>query len=415
MAALPPAVDPASAGFDETRLARLDAFLTATVDDGRLPGVQIAVSRGGRLAHLFSYGDADVEAGRPVAEDTLWRIYSMTKPIVSVAALSLWEEGAFDFDDPIARWLPAFADSQVYCGGPAARPELRPATEPIRMWHLLTHTAGLTYGFHRVHVIDEIYRNAGFDVMMPRGLDLAGLVDLLASLPLAFDPGTEWLYSMATDVLGRVLEVVTGSPLDRMIAERVLEPLGMTDTGFFAPPDDIDRLATLYALSPGSTVPARFDVLGRAATRPPRWFSGGGGLVSTTGDYLRFTAMLLRGGQLDGARVLAPRTVALMCRNHLPGDADLQAFGRPVGGETRFDGVGFGLGMATVLDPIATRSPGSPGEVSWGGMASTAFWTDPVEDLSVVFMTQVMPSSAFPTLRHELRRFVYGALVEPRQ
>jgi CubicO group peptidase (beta-lactamase class C family) len=409
MADLLPAVDPGAAGFEEGRLARLDAHFRAYVDDGRLPGFQIAITRAARLAHFTSYGMADVEAARPVDAGTVWRIYSMTKPITSVAAMALWEDGAFELTDPISRWLPAFASPQVYTGGPAAKPVLRAAAEPIRIWHLLTHTAGLTYGFHRMHVTDEIYRAAGFDVAMPRGLDLAGIVDALAELPLAFDPGSEWLYSMATDVLGRLIEVVAGKPFAEVLTERVFEPLGMDETGFWVPPERADRLAALYALSPGAPAPVRFDLLGQASAKPPRWTGGGGGLLSTTADYQRFLAMLMRGGQLDGARVLAPRTVTMMLRNHLPGGADLESFGRRLYAETSNAGVGFGLGFATVLDPTPSFGAGSVGEAHWGGMASTNFWIDPAEDLAVTFMTQLMPSSSYP-LRSQLRQLVYSAL-----
>ena len=413
MAELLPEVDPAAAGFDEARLEILDTHFKRYVDDGRLPGFQVAICTGGRLAHLTSYGMADVESGTPVATDTLWRIYSMTKPIVSVAAMSLWEQGAFELNDPISRWLPEFAHPRVYTGGPAAKPATRPATEPIRVWHLLTHTAGMTYGFHRTHVTDEIYRDAGFDIAMPRELDLAGIVEKLATLPLAFDPGTEWLYSMATDVLGRLIEVVAGKSLDDVLAERIFEPLGMVETGFWAPPERVDRLAALYLLSPGATAPARADVFGNAYRHEPQWLSGGGGLVSSTADYLHFMKMLLNGGQVRGNRVLAPRTVAMMMRNFLPGGADLQTFGRPLYAEVRYDGIGFGLGFAVVEDPIATHTAGSVGEASWGGMASTAFWIDPSADLGVIFMTQLMPSSSY-SIRPQLRQLVYSALVESK-
>jgi CubicO group peptidase (beta-lactamase class C family) len=407
------AADAGEVGFDASRLRRLDEHFMRYVDDGRLPGFQVAVVRSGRLAHLTSYGLADVEAGAAVAPDTLFRIYSMTKPVTSVAAMSLWEQGAFELGDPISRWLPEFAEPRVYLGGSAAKPVTRPATEPIRIWHLLTHTAGLTYGFHRTHVTDEIYREAGFDLAMPRGLDLAGIVERLAGLPLAFDPGTEWLYSMATDVLGRLVEVVAGKSLDDVFAERIFTPLGMTDTAFWTPPERAGRLAALYALPPTASEFVRADVFGEAYKHEPRWLSGGGGLVSSTADYLRFTSMLLGGGALDGARVLAPRTVAMMMRNHLPGGADLQAFGRPLYAEVRYDGVGFGLGFAVVQNPVATHTAGTAGEANWGGMASTTFWVDRAEDLAVVFMTQLMPSSSYP-LRPQLRQLVYSALIAPR-
>jgi CubicO group peptidase (beta-lactamase class C family) len=335
----------------------------------------------------------------------------MTKPVTSVAAMMLWEQGLFDLNDPISTWLPEFADMRVYTGGSAVKHSTVPATEPIRVWHLLTHTAGLTYGFHRVHVTDEIYRNAGFEFGNPRGFDLAQCCEAWASLPLAFDPGSEWLYSVATDVLGRLVEVVSGRPLDQFFADEIFTPLGMTDTGFSVDADRLHRLAALYAMPAGGKETVRFDALGEAATRTPTWFSGGGGLVSTTRDYTRFTWMLLGDGALDGVRLLSPRTVRFMTRNHLPRGADLQQYGRPLFAEVRYDGVGFGLGFATMLDPVQAKVASSVGEFNWGGLASTSFWVDPAEDLTVVFMTQLMPSSTYP-LRPQLRQLVYQAIVD---
>ena len=327
--------------------------------------------------------------------------------------MMLYEEGAFELSDPISRWLPEFSEMRVYTGGSAAKHTTVPATEPIRVWHLLTHTAGLTYGFHRVHVTDEIYRNAGFEFGNPRGFDLAQCVEAWAALPLAVDPGAEWLYTVETDVLGRLVEVVSGRSLDEFFRERIFAPLGMTDTGFHVDSDRQARLAALYAL-PAGTPPGgelvRFDSLGDTIRRPPTWCSGGGGLASTARDYARFTWMLLGGGEYDGARLLSPRTVRLMTRKHLPGGADLQQYGRPLFAETRFDGVGFGLGFATMLDPTASKVAGNAGEFNWGGLASTAFWVDPVDEVTVVWMTQVMPSSTYP-LRPQLRQLVYSALV----
>jgi CubicO group peptidase (beta-lactamase class C family) len=402
-------VDPGEVGLDEHRLTRIDTHFRRYVDDGRLPGWQVMVSRHGRVAHLSSYGVIDKEAGRPVEPDTIWRIYSMTKPVTSVAAMMLWEQGLFDLNDPISKWLPEFEGPRVYVGGPAGKYATAPATEPIRVWHLLTHTAGLTYGFHRVHVTDEIYRNAGFEFGNPRGLDLAGCVAEWAKLPLAFHPGSEWLYSVATDVLGRFVEVVSGQSLDQFFASQIFEPLGMTDTAFWAEPDRAHRLAALYAMPAGGREIVRFDQMGDAALHEPTWLSGGGGLVSTTRDYTRFTWMLRNGGELEGARLLAPQTLRLMTTNHLPGGADLEQFGRPLFAETRFGGIGFGLGFATVLDPAVEKSAGNAGEFSWGGLASTAFWVDPVADITVVWMTQVMPSSTY-AIRPELRQLVYQAL-----
>jgi CubicO group peptidase (beta-lactamase class C family) len=403
--------DPGEVGLDPQRLRRIDTHFQRYVDDGRLAGWQVMVSRRGKVAHLTSYGLADREANRAVETDTVWRIYSMTKPVTSVAAMMLWEEGAFELSDPVSRWLPEFAAPRVYVGGPASKPVTVPATEPIRVWHLLTHTAGLTYGFHRVHVTDEIYRLRGFEFNAPEGFDLAATVRGWAELPLMFQPGAEWNYSVATDVLGRLVEAVSGQSLDVFFAERILGPLGMRDTAFWCPEDRQGRLAALYAMAPGQPRPVRAEATGKSVTKPPTWLSGGGGLVSTTRDFTRFTWMLLNGGALEGARLLSPRTVRYMTRNHLPGGADLATFGRPLFAETRFDGVGFGLGFGVVIDPVAYRSPTSVGEYHWGGMASTAFWVDPAEQLSVVFMTQLLPSNTYP-LRSQLRQLVYQALID---
>ncbi|HWC36042.1 MAG TPA: serine hydrolase domain-containing protein [Mycobacteriales bacterium] len=403
--------DPTRVGFDPDRLARIDRHFEAYVDDGRLPGWQIAICRHDEVAHLSSYGQADIEAGRAVEPDTIWRIYSMSKVVTSVAAMMLYEEGAFELTDPIARWIPEFANPQVYVGGPAAKAVTVPATEPIRVWHLLTHTAGLTYGFHRAHVTDELYRNAGLEWGPPKGADLAGAVAAWAAMPLAFNPGSEWLYSVATDVVGRLVEIWSGQPLDAFFAERIFGPLDMRDSGFFVPEADHDRLAALYARTPHGTENVRYDAFGESFKRPPRYLGGGGGLVSTSRDYMRFARTLVRGGELDGVRLLSPRTVRYMSQNHLPGGADLEAFGRPLFAETRFDGVGFGLGLAVTENPVAHKVMSSPGEAYWGGMASTAFWVDPAENLVVTFMTQLMPSSTYP-IRSQLRQLVYQALVD---
>jgi CubicO group peptidase (beta-lactamase class C family) len=399
--------DPASLGFDPSRLQRIDDRFRRYVDDGRLAGWQVVVTRRGHIVHSSEAGRRDEEAGLPVEPDTRWRIFSMTKPITSVAALMLWERGLLELTDPISRWLPEFAEPRVYLRGSAAAPLTMPSPEPIRVWHLLTHTAGLTYGFHHAHPIDEMYRTAGFEWGVPEGLDLAGCVETWARMPLVHTPGTEWNYSHATDVLGRLVEVVSGRALDVFLDEEILGPLGMTATAFAA--DDPSRTAALYArMADGSRVRAP---AGDAFLEPPTWLSGGGGLVSTAADYHRFTQMLLRGGELDGVRLLGSRTVTYMGRNHLPGGADLEAVGRPLFAEMPFDGVGFGLGVAVVLDPTRYRTLCSAGEMSWGGAASTAFWVDPAEELTALFFTQLMPSSAYP-IRSALRALVYQALVD---
>ena len=335
-------VDAAEVGLDSERLKRLDAHFAGYVADGRLPGWLLTVRRHGRLAHVARCGSRDVEAGLPVTDDTVWRIYSMTKPVTSVAAMLLYEEGAVALTDPVSAFIPSFADVRVFVGGSDLRQVTVPATEPVRVWHLLTHTAGLTYGFHRSHPVDALYRAAGFEWGSPRGVDLAQACDLWAGLPLLFQPGTEWNYSVATDVLGRVVEVASGQRLDEFFADRIFGPLGMTDTAFWAGPAAQPRLAALYAPGPDGKA-ARLDVLGRWALKEPRMLVGGGGLVSTAADYDRFTQMLLHrpgspAGELDGIRLLSPRTVAYMARNHLPGGVDLETFGRSLFAETPFRG-----------------------------------------------------------------------------
>ncbi|GAA4908008.1 CubicO group peptidase (beta-lactamase class C family) [Actinomycetospora succinea] len=400
-------------GFDPARLTRIDDHFARYVDDGRLAGWHIVVARDGKVVHSSTAGQRDVEAGLPVTDDTRWRIYSMSKPITSVAALMLWERGAFELTDPISRWLPEFAEPKVYVKGSSGKPLLEAATEPIRVWHLLTHTAGLTYGFHHAHPVDELYRAAGFEWSVPAGLDLAGCVEAWARMPLVFQPGSEWNYSHATDVLGRLIEVVSGQALDAFLDEHVLGPLGMTATGFVV--DDPDQLAALYVQNPatGRALLAETAGMGAMAREvlEPTWLGGGGGLVSTAADYHRFTQMLLGRGEVDGVRLLGSRTVDYMGRNHLPGGLDLEQVGRPLFAEMPFDGVGFGLGVAVVTDPVRYRTPASVGEMSWGGAASTAFWVDPAERITAMFMTQLLPSSAHP-IRTQLRGLVYQALVD---
>src|SRR6201991_3366429 len=271
-------IDPADVGFDEERLQRIDRHFARYVDDGLLPGYLAVVSRHGRIAHVASHGSRDVEAGAPGGAGTIWRILSMTKPITSVVAMTLFEEGLVDLTDPISRWLPEFELPRVYTKGSALAPATEPATEPIRLWHLLTHTSGLTYGFHHAHPVDAMYRTAGFEWGTPPRLVLAGCVEQWAELPLVFQPGSEWNYSVSTDVLGRLVEVLAGKPLDEVFAERIFGPLGMTDTGFST--KDTDRLAALYVAHPRTKLPTRNEAFGSIGVARPDSFSGGGGLVS---------------------------------------------------------------------------------------------------------------------------------------
>ena len=402
-------VEPGEVGLDATQLARLDRHFAQYVDDGRLAGWHIVVTRKGEVAHSTTYGRRDVEADAPVTPDTLWRLYSMTKPITSVAAMMLWEEGRFELTDEISKWLPEFADLRVYDKGSVGKPYTVPAAEPIRVFHLLTHTSGLTYGFLQTSVVDALYRAAGFDVLPQPGVDLAAACRSWAQLPLLFQPGTRWGYSVATDVLGRLVEVVSGQRLDEFFEQRILAPLGMTDTRWCVQGDDLDRLAKLY-IPAGTGGVTEFSMLGDEALKPPEMLSGGGGLISTAEDYHRFTQLLLGEGTYRGTRLLGSRTLRYMTRNHLPGGRDLAALSTGGFAETVLDGVGFGLGFAVVTDTVASRTPSPVGQYYWGGLASTAFFVDPSEELTVLLFTQLMPSSHY-MLRPQLRQLVYPALL----
>jgi len=400
-------VAPEQAGFDSRRLARLDAHFARYVDDGRLAGWHIVIAREGRVVHSTTYGQRDAEAGLPVEPDTLWRLYSMTKPVTSVAAMMLWEEGRFELTDPISNWLPEFAEPRVYEKGSATQPYTVPAREPIRVWHLLTHTSGLTYGFLQTSVVDALYRKAGHDLQPKDGIDLAQASREWAGLPLLFEPGTAWGYGVSTDVLGRLVEVIAGVPLGDFLRTRIFEPLGMKDTGWSVAPGE-ERMAALYIPGPdGRRV--RYDAFGRYAFQEPSLHSGGAGLIGSAADYHRFTEMLLAGGTSGGERLLGRRTVGFMTRNHLPGGVDLDRLSTGGFAETTLEGIGFGLGFAVVRDPVPARVWSSPGTYYWGGAASTAFWVDPAERLTVALYTQLLPSSTYP-LRSQLRQLVYSAL-----
>ncbi|MFE6332254.1 serine hydrolase domain-containing protein [Streptomyces sp. NPDC057806] len=410
MALLRQEVEPAEAGLDPKALDRLDQHFAHYVDEGRLPGFLVAVSRGGRVAHLTTHGHRDLAAGRPVAPDTLWRIYSMTKPVTAVAALLLVEEGKLALDDPVGRHLPAFAEPRVYVEGSGTDVRTRPAAGPLLIRHLMTHTAGLTFAFYHCHPVDALYREANLESAVLPGSDLARTVDVYASLPLQFDPGTQWNYSVASNVLGRVIEVVSGRPLDEFLAERVFGPLGMTDAGFRVTDAQADRLAELYGetddggIAPIPGLPLRN---GR-----PRFLSGSGGLAASAHDIHRFMELLRRRGELDGTRLLAPETVGLMTSNHLPDGADLRSFGsRPAHDEPNNDGVGFGLGVSVVIDPSRTRAPAGLGTYGWSGVATTTFWIDPTRDLTVQFMTQVRPKTSH-TMFTDLKRLVHEAVTD---
>lgn len=398
--------DPKEVGLCPDRLERVDAWMRRYVETGRLAGLSVAVMRGGKTAFFRAHGQADLARSRPFTADTILRIYSMTKPLTSLAVLMLYEEGRFQLDDPVSRFLPEFAEMRVMTGGNRAKLETEPALRAITIRDLLTHTSGLTYGFMEATLVDALYRRDEID-FQTSSLPLGELVARLARQPLLAQPGTEWNYSVATDVLGHLVAVISGQDFGDFMRERVLRPLRMHDTDFFVPEEKQGRFAANYVFDREGKLRLYDDSVGSRFLTPPPLASGGGGLVSTAGDYLRFCRLILNLGELDGVRLLGRKTVELMLMNHLPGD--LAAMGQPRFAESSYAGIGFGLGVSVMLDPARAQIVGTPGEVSWGGVASTSFWIDPDEDMAVVLMTQLVPSSALP-LRRELRVLTYAAL-----
>ena len=397
-------------GFSKARLARIDRFLDEKyVAAGRLPCAQFLLARNGEVVHQTILGQQDPERGVKLAEDTVYRIYSMTKPITSVALMQLVEEGVVALDDPVSRHIPEWKDLGVFSAGTG--PYLTtPPSRPMQVVDLLRHTSGLTYGFQNRTNIDAAYRKLKLEAMHGEH-DLEAMIQMLAKLPLEFSPGEAWNYSVATDVCGYLVQKLCGKPLDQALQERIFDPLKMVDTGFHVRDDQRARFAACYDAAPGGKLKLQDDAQKSPYLAPPKLLSGGGGLVGTAADYMRFATMLVNGGELDGARILAPKTIELMAANHLPGGKDLTELSRSLFSESTNAGVGFGLGFATVFDPPQTLIPCSYGEFYWGGAASTAFWVDPVEQVTAVFMTQLLPSSTYP-IRRELRTLAYSALME---
>jgi CubicO group peptidase (beta-lactamase class C family) len=403
-------VSPEDVGLSADGLRRIDEHLrTKYIETGRVAGALTLVARRGKVAFFSSVGQMDRERGKPMRPDAIFRIYSMTKPVASVALMMLHERGAFQLADPVHKWLPGWENLRVYRYGQYPNFVTAPMDRAMTVRDLLTHTSGLSYGIlERTHV-DAAYRKLG--VGDGQGT-LADMMEKLGRLPLEFSPGTRWGYSIATDVVARLVEILSGERFDVYLRERIFGPLGMADTGYQVMPESLDRFTACYARS-GEGGAVLFDDPAESPwTRPRTLFTGSTGLVSTATDYFRFAEMLRRGGEIDGVRILGPRTVAYMTANHLPGGQELASLATESSfSETRYDGVGFGLGFHVLVNPVRAQVPGSIGEFGWGGMASTAFWIDPVEQMTVVFMTQLFPSSALP-VRAELKAIVSAAIRE---
>jgi CubicO group peptidase (beta-lactamase class C family) len=409
-----------SAGMSELRLQLIEDHLKRNyIDNGRFPCTHTLVYRHGKMVHSAAQGWADVERQALIKDDTIFRIYSMTKPITSVAFMMLVEEGRVALDEPVANYIPQWRDLAVYVGGmpmlgpqPDGQPKFitRAAERPMLIVDLLRHTSGLTYGFQNRTNVDAAYRSMQIGEIGFAGT-LDSMVEQLATVPLEFSPGQAWNYSVSADVLGYLIGKISGKPFEQFLKERIFDPLGMVDTGFHVPTEKAHRFAACYSVDGKGGKVLQDDPTQSSFLNPPSFVSGGGGLVSTTADYLKFCRMLLGRGALGNARLLSPKTLSLMTTNHLPGGKTLPELSRSLFSEAIYDGVGFGLGFAVTIEPARTLLPGSSGEYSWGGAASTSFWIDPAEDLAVIFMTQCLPSGAYP-IRRELRTLVYSAIVE---
>lgn len=393
--------DPRELGFLPERLERIGAYIQAKyLDSGRLPHAALLIGRGDEVAHLWTSG---------VAEDAIFRIASMTKPVTSIALMQLVEQGKLAISEPVAKYLPELKDVGVFVAGGGNIPYVtRPPATPIRVIDLLRHTAGFTYSFQERSPVDAGYRKSGLENWGK--VDDAAFLAELAKLPLEFDPGTQWNYSVATDVLGILVSRISGQPLGDYFAEHIFGPLGMTDTHFAVPADKAHRIPDCYTFDPVNKMKP-IDKAGADSGWAGKhiFHSGGGGLASTLADYHRFCRMLLNGGTLDGATIIGRKTLDLMTANHLPSGGDLTQHSKSLFSEAEMAGIGFGLGFAVNVDPAATMLSGSHGEFYWGGMFSTAFLVDPEEDLTMVFMTQLSPSSTYP-IRRELRTMIYAAL-----
>jgi CubicO group peptidase (beta-lactamase class C family) len=417
-----PLTSPESAGMSKAAFDRIENHLRQRyIEAGRFPGTQLLVYRRGQLVHNSQHGFADLERKIPVKDDTIFRIYSMTKPITSIAFMMLVEEGRVALDEPVHKYIPEWKNLGVFQAGVWPAFLTRPASRPMQIVDLMRHTSGLTYGFQQRGNVDAAYRELKLGEVEKAGT-LQSMIADLAKIPLEFSPGEAWNYSISTDVIGYLIGLISGKPFEQFLQERIFDPLGMKDTGFFVPPAKAHRLAACYSASPQGAMTfhttdrkggltLQDDPVTSSFLSPPALISGGGGLCSTSTDYLAFCRALLNGGELDGIRLIGPKTLALMTSNHLPGGKTLPELSRSLFSEATYHGIGFGLGVSVTLDPARTLIPGSRGEYAWGGAATTSFWIDPAEELIAIFMTQVLPSTATP-IRRELRTMIYSAITD---
>jgi CubicO group peptidase (beta-lactamase class C family) len=396
-------------GLSTERLRRIDRFFQEKyIDTGKLPGAQILVARRGEIAHFSSLGYMDVEHDKPTAEDTIYRIYSMTKAITTVALMMLYEEGQFQLNDPVYKYLPEWENTEVWESGESPDFKTRPQERAMTIHDLLTHQSGLTYGFNDTNAVDRAYQQIGAEEMYSIPLDKWS--KRLAELPLLFSPGTAWNYSLATDVCGYLVQVISGQNFDDFLDARILGPLDMADTSFTISDDKIDRFATCYEPTPEGGIKVQDAAETSNYRKQMNFISGGAGLISTTMDYYRFLYMLANVGVADGRRYLSRKTIELMTMNHLPDGRSIWDHNiQPLSDETHRQGAGFGLGFAINLDSVKSQIVGAPGQYTWAGMASTEYWVDPAEEVVVIFMTQLLPSGTYP-IKRELQVLVNAAI-----
>ena len=401
-------------GMSTVGLQRLAQLVQGYVDDGKVPGTIVMVARRGQVVHQSLHGQMDAESRKPMRADAIFRIYSMTKPIASVALMQLYETGAFQLDDPVARFIPEWRDLKVFEDGGADDYEVRTPRRPMSVRDVLMHTSGLVSSATE-HPVGELYKRARVFGSSSGGT-LADMIAKLAELPLKCDPGAEWNYGISTDVVGYLVERISGQRFDHYLQQQVFAPLDMHNTAFHVEAHQLDRLTACYRRAQGmqgAQGAAAYELVDAPATSSylgeKTYFSGAGGLVSTADDYMRFCKMLAGNGRCAGARILGSRTLRYMATNHLPGHGDLASMGQPRFTESTTEGIGFGLGFAVLLDPTLSQVVGTPGEYYWGGAASTAFFISPGEDLIMLFLTQLLPSGTY-AFRRELRAAIYGAI-----
>ena len=394
-------VKPEEVGLDSSVLKNIRTYLDDTyVKDGKYVGTLTLVARKGEIAYLDSLGFMDRENERPMQEDAIFRIYSMTKSVTSIAVMQLLEKSKFRLDDPVHWYIPQFKDIGVYQAGVYPNFLTSKPERDMSIKDLLTHMSGLTYNFMYRTNVDAAHRSS--DLM--RSESLEEFVNTLSKLPLEFSPGKKWNYSVSTDVLGYLVEQVSGQSLDEYFKKNIFEPLGMEDTDFECPDDKLSRLASLYEYNQSGK-----PKLMKVPSLDVKMMSGGGGLFSTMSDYYKFASMLLNQGEMNGERIIGRKTLQYMTSNHLPNGRDLTEMSESAFSETPYAGVGFGLGFSVMLDPLKSQTLSDIGEFGWGGMASTVFFINPKEDMLVIFLTQLVPSSTYQ-VRRELRSLVYSAL-----